>query len=213
MAFDPVILEKIDAASRMVSRTLLQFRSSPVFLQVISAFAAEIQALLDATQDVIVARTPATARDSQLDALGRIVGQDKALVDYSVFDWFTPDIGGRGADSGAAWVIDAPLGETVMVSGTDYRKLIEGRVALNMTQYGSVPEIQQMIERTFGFTASIIRVNLMTVKIVVPDHVSDNDIALLSRKFTTTKVNDTYFIPLAATTQISEVVRMSDHIT
>lgn len=210
MAFEKINVDEIDASWRMVQRTLLQFRQSPVFHDMLSKFAEEIQEFLDACRDTMRLRSCQEALTSQLDAIGRIVGQGRVLTDYDTLDWFTPDISYRSVDQTPAWVQNAPLDGDLEMGNVDFRKFIEAKIARNMTQFGSVPEIQDMVKTALGINISVVWVAPMTVKLVVPDNTSNNDLALLARHTDTDKVESFHFLNLPATCQISQVVRISE---
>lgn len=210
MAFKKIEVTAPDIEGRMQSRTLLQFRKAPVFNEVLSVFAGEVQKLVDAITASIVERGPADATGEQLDAIGRIVGQGRVLVNYDSIDWFTPDIAYRGPDQTPAWVTNAPIAGNYTATEADYRRLIEAKVTSNMTKYGSVPELQAMVKGAFNVDVGVIIVDVMTVKLVVPDSTSNNIIDLLSIKGDTNRADAIHFIPLPATVHVSQVVRFSD---
>jgi len=210
MAFDAVNIPSSDSLGRMVSRTLLQFRNSPVFQGVLAAFAKEVQALLDATRDVMRYRTAAEAQGVNLEAIGRIVGQGRVLFDYNSIAWFAPDSGLQKIDQTPAWVSNAPLSGDVEVNDTIYRQLIEGKVYRNFCSSGSVPEIQDVVKKTFGIDVSFIRTDAMTVKMVVPDGTPLGVINFLSRVGDSDQADSVYFLPFPATLRIAQVVYLSD---
>lgn len=212
MAFSPVAFETTDSTERGVSRTLLQFRKSPIFLTLLAAFMSEVQALQTGIQQVKQLRTPLDARHDCLDALGRIVGQPRELVNYNLFAWFTPDFAGRSVDQASVWVTNAPLADSIAADDTAFRNFIEGKVYRNMTRYGSVPEIQNTVKRALGIDVSVVQVDVATVKLVVSDSTSDNDLNLLEKAGDTLSSDHVYFAPIPATIQVSQVVRLSDHL-
>ena len=208
MVFLRYIPPKSDAEERMASRLLLQLRSSPVLRQVLGAFAAELQALLDAEWDVLRLRAPADAVGGELDTLGRIVGQPRSLVDFSLFSWFTPDEALRGPDQAAVWVTNAPLGESYNMGDTDYLNLVAGKIQRNHTQHGSVPEIQEAAFRMFGLRVSLELVAPMTVKLWVPANTPENVFRYFERLADLPEADAVYFLPFPATTQVSTVARV-----
>jgi hypothetical protein len=210
MAFTGINFPDRDAVTRMVSRTLLQFRESPVFLDVVDAFSLELQRLLDMLTDVQKKRTAFSAGTAQLDAIGRIVGQPRAVSGYSPLPYFAPDIPEVGdPDIGLVWVETAPLSEVLDVDNPTLLSFIEARTQSNKS-IGSVPEIQAAAKTVLGLDISIIIVNLMTVKIVVPDTTTAAQILFLQTYFDTKTADRVTFLPLPATVKISRIVKLSD---
>ena len=208
MAFIRYEVPVSKAEERMASRTLLQFRRSPVFRQVLGAFAEELQALLDAERDVMQLRQPADATGPELDVLGRLVGQFRDLVDFDFFAWFTPDVPFQGADQAPVWVVNAPLGESFQVGDVDYKGLVEGKVLRNHTGHGSVPEVQEAAFRMFGVHVSFELVAPMTLKMYVAAQTSENVLRYLARVVDLPEADRVYFLPLPATAQLSTVERL-----
>lgn len=208
MGFQEYTSAPPDATGRMISRTLLQFRESPVFLDLVRVFASEVQALLDAARGLVELRQPALAAGESLEALGRIVGQARGLVDFDAYAWFTPDEAYRGADQGPAWVEGAPLAGTLVMDDAQYRETLQGRVLRNHAQYGSVPEIQAAILQSFGVRSSITRTtDLMTVLVTLEASAGNNVVSFLERVGDTETADQVYFLPVPATTRIAQVVR------
>lgn len=207
MSFTSYTPPSVDLLERAVFRTLLQFRDSPVLQAVLAALVSEVALLLDAVAEVVKLRGPADAGGMELDALGRIVGQPRELVDFAAIAWFETDTARRGADSVPVWVQNAPLGEMLLADDSQFRQLIEAATDRNHADYGSVPEIQAVVQRAFGVLCSIEIVGPSTIRIIVEDRTSDNVVALLERHGDTTEVDDKYFLPIPATVFVSEVVR------
>jgi len=168
MSFQEVVVSRENMVDRMKSRMLDYFRKAPVEMAIIEGFASEIQALMTAIQDVQDLRTPAKAGGVNLDALGRIVGQDRILMDYSLIAWFAPDVDGQGPDQAPIWVTGAPLTESLLVDDIWYRLFIEAKIFRNHTKYGSIPEIQQAAKMAFNIDISFIRTGPMQVFLVIP---------------------------------------------
>lgn len=211
MAFEVIEITKIDAVERAFSRILLSFRKSPVFLNVLAAFVSEVQNLLNAAEDVIELRSPAQAEWAQLDAIGRIVGQSRFLANFDSEPWFTPDASSRGADTGIAWVTGATLGGNVEASDAVFRQLIEGKIIRNFAVYGSVPEIQEAVLSAYGTQISFVRTGPMIVQGIVPDGTSLDIINLLEQTLTQVNADSVYYMPIPATTSISNIVLFSDY--
>ena len=199
-----------DAGDRMKSRTLLQFRDSPVFQDLLSVFAGEAQAFLSAVWEVKALRAPAGATGLELDVVGDLVGQARELVDFDLFVWFAPDTFLQGPDQALAWVTNAPLANSYLAGDTEYVNLIEGKIARNHSATGSVPEIQAIVRKIFGVEVGFAIVGPMTVQLLVEDRASDNVLNYLRRVVDTPSADRVYFLPLPATVEISQVLRLSD---
>jgi hypothetical protein len=212
MAFTEITLPNLDVDGRAVSRVLEQFRSSEVFLGVLEALNSEAKAFIEAVQAVVKCRTPAIATGVNLDALGRIVGQDRELIEYAADLWFTPDMSGSSADQGVAWVTNAAVGDNVVADDTWYRQLIEGKIQRNFVESASVVEIQNVIKLVTGLDASVLRTSdLMTVVVVIPDGTPQQVVDFLERWKDTPQVDYAYYLPIPATVRIAQVLKFSDY--
>lgn len=212
MAFSPVEITADNLTERMISRTLLQFRKSPVFIDLLNAMATELQALLQAAIDVIKYRSPADASGEQLDGLGRIVGRLRTLIGFDAIPWFAPDKEETRVDMAPVWVLNAPIAGDYLADDGWFRQLIEAKVSRNFIRYGSVPEIQNYIRQAFGIPISLVRTDVMTVLAIVPDSTPYNVLTTLGSYEEMSAAEHAYFLPLAAGVQLAQVVRMSDYL-
>lgn len=213
MAFREIEFPENDIGERALSRILLQFRQSEVFLSLLDALIFEVAIFVAAAEQVQKERTCYSAAGEQLDALGRIVGQTRELVDYDVVVWFTPDTFYASVDQAPAWVINAPLTGSYIAGDSWLRQLIQGKILRNHTMFGSVPEIQNMVSESLGLTISIVNTSdVMTIQIIVPDNAAINNIELLSRVKNNNTVDSVCYLPLPATCQIAQVTRLSDYL-
>ena len=210
MAFDQIQIEAGDSTERAVSRTLLQFRRSPVFLEILGAFISQVQELLDAIIAVIYLRSPADARSVNLDALGRIVGQMRSLIGFDAIAWFQPDRDRQGADSVPVWVTNAPISGDYVAADSWFRQLIEAKVSRNFTRHASVPEIQAFVHQAFNMDISFRRIDTMTIQVIVPDSTDFNTMSLFERHEEINRTEHVYFLPFAAGVRIGSVIRLSD---
>lgn len=87
-----------------------QFLTACVLRQFVAAFVGEVQELYDAVLDMQRGRTLYAAEAANLDALGRIVGEERAPYQYSDSHWFAFDRMGQAWDSTPWWCRDAPAG-------------------------------------------------------------------------------------------------------
>lgn len=209
MAFPEIIVPHVDAVSRMESRTLLQFRRAQVFLQVLAAFAQELQALQDACEAVIQERTVAQAVGEQLETLGRIVGQPRGVASYDDTIWFVPDV--NSVDQTRQWVPGGLyLGQFVADDAT-YRQFIESRIYRNFSKYGSIPEIQRAFTTAYGFTISFVRMGPMTVEAVIPDTANEIAKAAVLNFFSDEHADFKSVLPIPATVHINAIYTVSEY--
>ena len=68
-----------------------QFLTSCMLRQLVAVFVGEVQELYDAVLDMQRGRTLYAAEAANLDALGRIVGEERAPYQYSDSHWFAFD--------------------------------------------------------------------------------------------------------------------------
>ena len=213
MSFTPIDLPKDDVATKMKQRTLLQFRASGNFQAVLAAIASEVQTLLTAIHDVMEKRSPAQATGGNLDAIGRIVGQSRDLINFELLEWFTPDSPTSCPDSLIpVWVVRGRVASSASYTANDgeFRSLIEAKVARNHARYGSVAEVQDFIQKAYGINSSVITVAPMTVQIVVPDGTPENVMNFLRRSGDTPIAEKVHFLPIPAGVQISDVIHYRD---
>ena len=213
MAFQPIVLESENLTERIISRALSQFKDSPVFCALLSAFADEIQEFMEAAIGVIQGRGCYEAETYALDIIGKLVGQTRTLVDYDAYDWFTFDSPSSRFDESPWWVYTAPVSGKYLAGNEDFRQLIEGKILKNHTKYGSIPEIQAFTQAAFGIPCDIELIDIMTVDIWVPWYTDDNTITLLQSYKTNGEDSDrNYFLPLPAGYQISNVYRYEEPV-
>ena len=156
MALSPITIPIPDMLSRMQSRILTQFRGSPVLQGVLTALASEVQALMDATVGVMQAFVPFNAMGVQLDAIGRIVGQDRGIAEIE--PWFTPDTDYYGHPdlTTPVWVTNAPLTGSLIIDDTTYRNYISAKIYRNFIRSGSITEIIDFVKYLFEIDASVL---------------------------------------------------------
>ena len=211
MAFFTSITNEVeDLAERAVQRTLLQFRQSPVFLDLLQAFIQEVQYLQGGINGVFDLREPANATAENLNAIGRIVGQIRTILDYSELEWFTPDALGLTCDQAPAWVQGALTGGSYEAGDEWYRRLIEGKVFRNFCRYSSVPEIQNVIKLAFGIDVSFRVVAPMEVDIIFPASAPLWVVNLITRFADDGYSDDVAFAPFPATLRINSVQYVDD---
>jgi len=196
--------------ARAFTRLLLQFRQSPILIDILNALSSEIQVLSDVTMDVIRKRGPADAQGANLDAIGRIVGQIRTLEDFNFLSWFTPDENNQGWNSAPVWVKNAPQAGDYIADDTWFRQLIQSKVTRNFVKYASIPELIDFVYQAFGIQCGFVRIDTMTINVVVPIGTSLNIKHMLSNYGDVANAERVYFVPVAAGVQISDVVELSE---
>lgn len=212
MSFIKYTFPTIDAQSRAVSRTLLQFRDKVVFQSVLAAFISQIQELIDAITDVMRYRTPAEASGVNLEIIGDIVGCLKVAFDYGRLNWFTPDNANYTPDASNAWVENSPIGTTMIPDDGLYRKMIEFKVFRNFTKYGSIPEIQNAIYTAFGVNVSFQAVDgsPMDWNIIISKNTPQYIQNFLTTASSNDQVTDVYWPPYPMTWRITGILYLED---
>ena len=211
MAFVDVQFPYNDLIERAISRTLKQFRQSPVLLSILAVLAGEIQKLEDAICNVMYLRTPAQARGVNLEVLNRIVGQTTGFVNLTTLSWFTPDVEGDSVDQAPIWCINAPDSGSIPVEGDFSKTYLEGKIFRNMLKYCSVPEIQQFAKLMFEIDVSVVLTGPMNVTVVVADHVSNNTLSMMKSVTNVKNCESVYFLPVPAGFVLN-VLRLRDMV-
>ena len=197
-----------DLCDRATNRLLRQFQNSCVILNVVCALADEVQELYDAAVATIKNRTLYDATGVNLDTLGRIVGQDRILLNAANLQWFGFDgvsaqIGGW--DAAPNWVSGASLFGDLPANDLQYRNLILGKIFKNHVKVGSVPELIQFARFLTGRSVSFNRVGLFELELIVPTNITPNDVRTLITVFNDNTADNKYIIPMPVTGRIVTV--------
>lgn len=207
MQFAEVIVPPVDIQTRAAGRLLWQFRRSPVLLSILCAVCAEIQEFINACIAVQQMRMPANARGVNLDATGRIVGQDRTLIDYSEIIWLKADTANQGVDQAPAWVDGGPLYNSAQANDDLYRILIQAKVYKNFTKYGSLPEIQEAALEAFGINVSFQRAGgPMEATLLVPSTIPLYVLGFLTQETTDAHADSQYLPPYPAGMRIKNTM-------
>ena len=211
MAFPAISTPQVIAIDRMVSRTLLQFRKSPVFLSVLEVFANELQRLHDAINAVIVGRTVPAGVGEQLNGLGRIVGQDRGVATYDDSIWFVPDV--NSLDQTRTWVTNGLYLGLFVADDATFRQFIEARIYRNFSRYGSIPEIQRAFLSAYGYKISFVRVGPMVVDVVLPNEINSIARAAVFNFVSDDRADDRNALPIPATVSIGRILTIAEYNT
>lgn len=186
-----ISVDTIDLQDRAASRLLWQFRRSPILLSILHALVEEIQAAIDMLLDIQRLRMPEAATGENLDAIGRIVGQDRILIDYSERVWMRPDTANQGPDIAPVWTSGAPRYESAAADDWLYRILIKAKIYRNFCRYGSILEIQSAALRAFGVNISF---QDNSTSLLVQSDIALHILGFLTGERTDSRV-DSYFLP------------------
>ena len=190
------------------SRILSQYATSPLYKELLGVLTSEVQELLDAIVDLMEYRTIAKANGTQLDIIGKIVGQPRSSYNYGSSFWFTPDEDGIGADNGRWWLSGVPPAVEETMDDETYRQWIWLRVLSNHNLYSSQPEIEKAILEGLEEKVGIERVGMMEGKIYAQSTISLTNYALLDYYKDTQLVNNEFLFAYPATTVISSKVKV-----
>jgi hypothetical protein len=192
-------------------RLLDQFKAKPVLQAVLNALVDEAQEWYDTCIELLTARSLYAAAPSELDALGRIVGQRREPVANDVPVYFTPDTprdgtaDELGADLGIAWVTGVPATGLQNPTEAQYAEQILGRITNNMTRHGSIPELAAAIYQTLGLKVRFDKTGPMEVDIYVSGTPTADAMYKLDQKRDTQRTQGRYFFGYPATLSIGTV--------
>lgn len=205
-SFVPIEQASINLSERADSRMLIQFWKSPVLLGILQAFITEINALQTVLLDVIKLRNVADATGVNLDLIGKIVGQNRVIFDYTAMTWLTPDTDGTSIDQAPVWVQGAYLNGEYTVDDAWFKELIQARIFRNFTKYGSIPEIQQVIKQGTGYDVGFYRNGPMEMQLVVNEFIPSWVLTFILRISDNRNIEGVTFSPFPATLNINSAL-------
>lgn len=176
-----------------------------VLRQFLAALLEEVQDLHDALIDLQEQRTLYLAVGENLDALGRIVGEDRIPYQYDDSRWMFADRVAQRPDQAMSWVDGAPLESFLPVDDGQYRYNILGKILKNHVIFTSVPELQTIIRHYSSFQVSFEKTGPMEVAITIPDDATPTLIGLLTKNEDTPLCDTVFKIPYPATLYISAI--------
>jgi hypothetical protein len=190
------------------ARLLDQFKGKPNLTAVLNAFADEAQEAFDVFLACLPGRSLFEATGTNLDAIGRIVGQRRELISNDApVPWWYGDSTDHPPDVSENWVPGAVDTGVRAPNDDEYRMQILGRIFSNMARFASVPELQAMIEASLGCQASFVPTagSPMTVDIVIHGLSTNTARYLLNLKKDTERTQDKFFVPYPATLTINSI--------
>ena len=198
--------EQKDLISAALTRMLGQHYNKCALRQFVAAFVAECQELYDACLDMQRLRSPYEAEGENLNALGRIVGEDRQVWNYDETSWMFADRQGQGADSVNVWCVNAPIGVSAAIDDTQYRFNVILKAIKNHTLTSSVSELLALIKLAFGLDMSFEKTGPNQIRIIVPASISTTQLILLTQSADDERADNQWFINYPATLDISQVL-------
>lgn len=195
-----------DLVVRVADRRLPQFRSGSVRCGVVNEQARQLQEIYDAIVSALDQRTLANARGGILDAIGRIVGQERVLLNQAELDWFSPDDTDGGPDLAPVWVLGAPLTGNLPADDAEYIQLIVSKIFKNHVQHGSIPEVLEFVRLLYGINISLRKLGLSQLELIVPVGTAAFIVTTLRSSITDDRADNQHFLPHCPTVDIVSVM-------
>lgn len=195
-----------DLITQALDRMLSQHYNKCVLRQFVAAFIRQCQELYDACIDMQRLRIPYNAEGENLDALGRIVGEDRTPWMYDESGWMFFDRQGQGWDQVPVWVRGGPLGTSAYVDDIQYRTNIIIKAIKNHTLTSSIPEITELIRLIFGIYVAFDKLGPNQVQIIVSSNISMQQLILLTYSWDNTRVDHAWYMNYPVTLDISKVM-------
>ena len=195
-----------DIVQRIGDRRLPQFFAGEVRCGILNEQARQIQEIYDAVVSALDQRTLANARGEILDVIGRIVGQERILLNQDELEWFTPDDPSGVSDSAPAWVEGAAIAGNLPADDGEYLQLITSKIFKNHVQHGSIAEILQFVRLVYGINISIRKLGLSCIQLIVPVGTSAGTVETLKLVISDERADNQHFLPQCPTVSIDSVL-------
>lgn len=191
-----------DLITQELDRMLGQHYDKCVLRQFVAVFIRACQELYDACIELQRMRTAFDATEYNLDALGRIVGEDRALWEYNDEGWFYFDRQGQSFEQQPMWCLHGPLETTWLADDTIYRTNIILKAIRNHTLTSSIPELDEIISLVFTNQVSFEKTGPNEVALIVPSDVSMTQLKQLTVSSTDEQVDNRWFMNYPATLDV-----------
>lgn len=198
--------ERIDLVTQGTGLALSQFSNSCMLGQFFAAFLEESQELFDSILAMEEGRTLYAAKGSNLDALGRIVGEPRTVFQYSNLSYMWADRNSQGVDKIAVWVTNATLSSKVIPNDSTYRNRILGKILKNFTLAASVPELLKLTSNLYGYDVSFVKKSPFTIDLMLPSTINITVYSALTRFFDDLTVERNCYVSYPATLSIEDVI-------
>lgn len=195
-----------DLVQDALGKTLSIFYDSCTLRQFIAVLVGEVQELYEAAIDVEKYRTLYYAEGVQLEGIGRIVGQDRSLNQYSDESWFKWDTSGQSFDQMPWYVTGASFDSYEAADDETFKYNILTRIIKNHTLVASVPEITQLIKLILGINVSFIKIGPNEVNLVVGSGISVGELYTLTHFYNDLRVDRTFQVPYPATLSFGDEI-------
>jgi hypothetical protein len=205
----------IDLVERAETRRLSQFSESCVISGVLTAETNQGVDALQAVLGVLSGRTIAQAAGVQLDIIGRLVGQDRVLVNQDIYPYFTPDATDPdyAQDIAPAWTTNGALAGDLPANDAQYRSLIIAKIFKNHVKFSSIPEVLQFVRLVYGINISIIKQGNADICLVFPAGTPQYIVLTLTGQVSDNNADHQYFIPTPCAGRIDCYIIGTDYFT
>lgn len=173
---------EVDYLTETLGRVTEQFKGKPIYAAFINIVMQQILELQQAFKDLKQLRSIDTASGEQLDVIGRLVGQERTLVNYDVFPYFGFN-GATGAETFGT-VTDPAIGgvfksylqqegSSATVDDETYRFLIKARIIANTTKATPEAVISGLNFITSNANCSVIEQPNAHITLEIQDNLTD----------------------------------------
>ena len=179
-------LNQLDHEAQAVSRLLVQFSESPTLQGYLKALMSEANPIEAALFDTLTNRGIDTAEGTQLDILGKIVGQSREVIDASTLTFFgyvgaPTNVAGYG---GARYLSEGEtLITTRVLTDDEYRVFIRARIARNHSK-GTISSTVDLLSFMLTSTNIIVVDGLLPATFsvgILEDDITANEKIFLSQ--------------------------------
>ena len=194
------------------NKRLSQFNQSCVIAGILTAETQQAQDYLDMFIDTLSGRTITRGKGVQLDALGRIVGQDRQLLFEGSKKWLRPDpqnppntFPDGPPDTSYAWVDGVNIEINNIANDNQYRNIIKSKIIKNQVKYGSVEELQKWTKQRYGLEISVEIVGPLTIDLIVPVGTPTYIKDALAYTYANSLSDKIYYAPIPVGTSINQI--------
>ena len=166
--------EKRDIVAEGLSLILQQYSHSCVLRKVLAVVMDEIQELYDACQEAQKRRCLDYATNYELEAIGRIVGQERESTADDESTWMYANDAKKNPDSIQTWSYKGALGRLGKMTDSKLRDWITFKILKNHSLTGSLPELGKMVQQFWKMDISIVKAGKpFEASMYVPNTISD----------------------------------------
>lgn len=198
--------EQRDLVAQALDRLLLQHYDKCVLRQFVAAIIGQCRKLYAACLDMQEQRTVYEAESVNLDALGRIVGQDRLAWEYTIRHWMVFDEEEQGFDTLPMWCIHANQVEFRYVDDVQLKINIILKAIKNHTLTSSVRELVYIIKTIFGVDVSFLKVGPNEVSLCVKEDMDLTILYYLTYCASDKRADDIFVVPYPATLNLNSLV-------